>query len=239
MCRNIEGSGKQPLHQLSNQNDKLFAEQPSKNIEKKSHDSIESPKRNSSEPDKKTRESKLGNFLVSPVWLQDSDIEKGGIEFLSHEEEVFWNRLIAKYLYPLDEDKKQLEKTAEALKDLRNEYLFKFFMINALFVLIVFLMQLKKEILHVNWPFGATYNISYDAGTNEVHIDKDYLQLEPIGCLFILGFVLILFVQFVAMLFHRFETWHHILANTNLKFFRFNVSEFKNKKKTIQVIFKL
>lgn len=111
---------------------------------------------------------KLGNFLVSPQWVQDPDLQKGGIEFLSHEEEVFWNRLIEKYLHPLDEDKKQLEKTAEALKNLRNEYLFKFFMINALFVLIVFLMQLNKETLHFEWPLGATYNITCNNELMEV-----------------------------------------------------------------------
>ncbi|XP_057328446.1 chitin synthase chs-2-like isoform X1 [Microplitis mediator] len=156
------------------------------------------------------------SFLVSPPWVQDPDIQRGKVEFLSHDEEIFWNRLIKKYLYPLDEDKKQIEKTADALKTLRNEFLFKFFMLNALFVLTVFLMQLNKDTLHFQWPLGLTYNITYHRDTIEVHFEKDYLQLEPIGCLFILGFVLILFIQFMAMLFHRYNTFLHLLSNTSV-----------------------
>lgn len=118
--------------------------------------------------DNDANEIKLGNFLVSPPWVQDPDIQKGRVEFLSHEEEIFWNRLIKKYLYPLDEDKKQLQKTADALKNLRNEFLFKFFMLNALFVLTVFLMQLNKDTLHLQWPLGLSYNITYRSETIEV-----------------------------------------------------------------------
>ncbi|XP_074100057.1 chitin synthase chs-2 isoform X3 [Cotesia typhae] len=166
--------------------------------------------------DDDANEIKLGNFLVSPPWVQDPDIQKGRVEFLSHEEEIFWNRLIKKYLYPLDEDKKQLQKTADALKNLRNEFLFKFFMLNALFVLTVFLMQLNKDTLHLQWPLGLSYNITYRSETIEVHFEKNYLQLEPIGCLFIIGFVLILFIQFIAMLFHRYNTFLHLLSNTSI-----------------------
>lgn len=158
------------------------------------------------------------DFLVSPCWLQDERLRKGGVEFLSAEEETFWEGLIEKYLHPIEEDKKVIvsddflerkkndfcfnsvkfcseflvqssgtmkyfpfheivetleffflqEKTAEGLKNLRDENVFKFFMINALFVLIVFLMQLNKEVLHLEWPLGKKYNISYSQYTKEV-----------------------------------------------------------------------
>ncbi|KAK0162509.1 hypothetical protein PV327_006282 [Microctonus hyperodae] len=157
------------------------------------------------------------NFLVNPHWIQDPDIRKGGIEFLSREEELFWNRLIKKYLYPLDMDKRKIEKMEDALKKLRNENIFKFFMLNALFVLTVLLMQLNKETLHLEWPLGTSYNITYRSDMMEVHLAKDYLQLEPIGCLFIGGFLAILFIQFIAMLFHRYNTFLHLLSNTHLK----------------------
>ncbi|KYN04745.1 Chitin synthase 3 [Cyphomyrmex costatus] len=52
----------------------------------------------------------------------------------------------------------------------------------------------------------------------EVHLTKEYLRLEPIGCLFIVAFVSILGIQFCAMLFHRFDTFSHVLANTKLPF---------------------
>ncbi|GLV42359.1 krotzkopf verkehrt [Carabus blaptoides fortunei] len=52
-----------------------------------------------------------------------------------------------------------------------------------------------------------------------VHITKEYLQLEPIGLVFVFFFALILVIQFTAMLFHRFGTISHILASTDLNFY--------------------
>lgn len=49
-----------------------------------------------------------------------------------------------------------------------------------------------------------------------MHITKEYLQLEPIGLVFVFFFALILVIQFTAMLFHRFGTLAHILASTSL-----------------------
>lgn len=56
------------------------------------------------------------------------------------------------------------------LKDLRNSSVFGFFMINALFVLIVFLLQLNKDNLHVKWPISARINVTYDEITQEVNL---------------------------------------------------------------------
>lgn len=52
--------------------------------------------------------------------------------------------------------------------------------------------------------------------SSQVHISKEYLQLEPIGLVFVFFFALILIIQFVAMMFHRFGTLSHILASTEL-----------------------
>ena len=62
------------------------------------------------------------------------------------------------------------DRIAADLKDLRNNSVFAFFMINALFVLVVFLLQLNKDNLHVKWPFGVKTNITYDETTQEVKL---------------------------------------------------------------------
>lgn len=59
-------------------------------------------------------------------------------------------------------------RIASDLKDLRDQSVFAFFMLNALFVLIVFLMQLNKDELHIKWPFGIKTNITYDESSQEV-----------------------------------------------------------------------
>ncbi|XP_076762627.1 hyaluronan synthase-like protein kkv isoform X3 [Xylocopa sonorina] len=159
------------------------------------------------------------NFLSRPYWLSDEGLKKGEIDVLSMQEEQFWKDLLQKYLYPIDEDKAEKARIAKDLKDLRDQSVFAFFMMNALFVLIVFLLQLNKDLLHVKWPFGIKTNITYDGDTQEVHISKEYLQLEPIGLVFVFFFALILVIQFTAMLFHRFGTFAHILASTSLDWY--------------------
>ncbi|GAB0097474.1 Chitin synthase [Sergentomyia squamirostris] len=154
--------------------------------------------------------------LTNPYWIEDPELRKGEVDFLSSSEIQFWRDLIDKYLYPIDQNKEEQARIATHLKDLRNNSVFAFFMINALFVLIVFLLQLNKDNLHVKWPFGVKTNITYDETTQEVHISKEYLQLEPIGLVFVFFFALILVIQFTAMLFHRFGTLSHILASTEL-----------------------
>ncbi|KMQ91842.1 chitin synthase [Lasius niger] len=163
---------------------------------------------------------RASSFLISPYWLQDERMRKGEVDFLSHSEEEFWKTLIARYLRPIESDEESQNKITEELMNCRDAYLLKFFMINALFVLIVFLMQLNKNILHLQWPLGMKYNITYNGidDSKEVHMTKEYLRLEPIGCLFIAAFISILGVQFFAMLVHRFGTFSHVLANARLPF---------------------
>lgn len=106
------------------------------------------------------------------------------------------------------------KKVKTELLALRDIAVFAFVMINALFVLIVFLLQLNKENLHIRWPLNAKNTIVYDV--NEITIQREYLELEPIGLVFVLFFGLILVIQFVAMLVHRFATVSQILATTEL-----------------------
>jgi chitin synthase len=44
-----------------------------------------------------------------------------------------------------------------------------------------------------------------------------YLQLEPIGMVFLLMFASVMIIQFVAMFFHRFGTLSQIIATTEIK----------------------
>jgi hypothetical protein len=47
-------------------------------------------------------------------------------------------------------------------------------------------------------------------------VTEEYLELEPIGLLFLVGFGTILIIQFIGMLFHRFSTLSHMLATTQI-----------------------
>lgn len=45
------------------------------------------------------------DFLTNPYWIEDPELKKGEVDFLSSAEVQFWKDLIDKYLYPIDQDK--------------------------------------------------------------------------------------------------------------------------------------
>ncbi|PSN55453.1 hypothetical protein C0J52_05692 [Blattella germanica] len=188
------------------------------------------------ESDNETEETKEERDEVNPYWIDHhEELRKGVVDFLPTKEKQFWKDLIDSYLYVIIKNKEakksvlilssiyssvyfQTEKLNEQkLKDLRDMSVFAFFMLNALFVLVIFLLQLSKDQLHINWPFGVKANITYNPDNYDITISKEYLELEPIGMLFIVFFGIILIIQFIAMLFHRFGTLMHMLSTTQLQ----------------------
>ena len=154
--------------------------------------------------------------LLNPYWIEDKTLKNGEVAYLHPQEITFWKELIEKYLYPIDQNKEHQARVAEDLKELRNRMVFAFFMLNALFILVVFLLQLNKDILHVDWPFGVKENITFVPETNEIKIEKEYLEMEPIGLVFVIFFGFILVIQLIGMLFHRFGTLSHMLASVEI-----------------------
>lgn len=154
--------------------------------------------------------------LKNPFWIEDKDLKDGEVLYLSEQETSFWKELIEKYLYPLDSNKEHQARIASELKELRNRVVFAIFMLNALFILAVFLLQLHKDIIHVEWPFGAKVNATINPDTGEVTIKEEKLEMEPIGLVFVFFFAFILVIQFAGMIFHRFGTLSHILASVEL-----------------------
>jgi len=154
--------------------------------------------------------------LINPFWIEDRDLGRGEVDYLSGPEVQFWKDLIEKYLYPLDADKAKQALITQGLKELRDTVVFYFAMGNAIFVIIVFLLTLNKDKIYLNWPFGIKENITINEETLDVLITKEYLHLEPIGIVLVFFFFGIVVIQFIAMLFHRFGTISHILASTDL-----------------------
>ncbi|XP_055379056.1 chitin synthase chs-2 [Condylostylus longicornis] len=175
----------------------------------------EDPNKKESEENEKTPPKEE---IYEPGWLDDPLLNDFQISDLSPQETKFWEKLIEKYLRPLFQSDDDKNKVKEELKGLRDIVCFAFVMINALFVLVVLILQSKKSVLHFIWPFHAKDTITFNE-RHEVMIFREHLELDPIGLCFVLLFGLILFIQFVAMLFHRFATISQILATTQLNIF--------------------
>lgn len=50
------------------------------------------------------------DFLTNPYWIEDPELKKGEVDFLSSAEIQFWKDLIDKYLFPIDQDKAEQVK---------------------------------------------------------------------------------------------------------------------------------
>ena len=143
--------------------------------------------------------------LVNPAWIEHKSLHDSEVVMLDTREIKFFQELIDRYLYPLVEDKDHQKKIVRDLKNLRNNGCFLFFMINTLWLVIIFSLQLVSERIrdYVFIPIKRLHN--------------DPLRFEPLGFAFLGFFASILLVQFVSMLWHRYGTLLHLLASTDLK----------------------
>jgi len=156
--------------------------------------------------------------LCNPYWIQDIELPFETKDVLTSSETLFWQKLIEKYLTPIEANEAREKKTAQELKDLRNQSVFTFFILNAIYVTVVFLLTLEKDKVFIRWPLQISYDIeySYDPSlmTSTVVISKTFLQLEPIGLTLVFFFGTIQVIQFTAMLFHRIGTFMQIMSLT-------------------------
>ncbi|XP_033728979.1 chitin synthase chs-2-like [Pecten maximus] len=147
------------------------------------------------------------NDLVNPYWLTDKTLKNGAVDRMGKDETEFWRNFIEKYLYPLEKNPDVEKKIANDLIELRNKTCLAFLLINALFVTIVFVLTIVNAAdSSLSIPLPCTNTNGDDQG-----------QVEPISFAFTVVFGMLLFVQFICMLFHRLATLLHILAATEIK----------------------
>ena len=132
------------------------------------------------------------------MWQEDEDLEDFKDENLEEKEIIFFRDLIKEYLSPLANNEEQEERVSQELKRLRNKCIVAFFLMNIVFVVMVFTIQIQnvKDGLYIPWPCGEN------------------LKIEPIGLMFIVLFGFVLVLQTVGMIIHRMETFLHIMAST-------------------------
>ncbi len=137
-----------------------------------------------------------------PWWSQDLDKDDyrdvtGGAptEFLDPDELQFWVKFIKKYERPLKPDKhKQMRLTADLLK-MRNNASFAMWFINGLWILFVFMVETNEKIKPI-----------------KIHTFK----LEPTGLIFLVIFVVVLSLQLIGMIMHRWGTFLQLMSITEL-----------------------
>ncbi|KAI5628171.1 hypothetical protein C0J50_2661 [Silurus asotus] len=122
---------------------------------------------------------------------------------LNEDETDFWNKLIERYLKPIDDPKSHLEQVERELKSLRNKAVFLYFIINVLWVVATFFLQaIGSDVISIKIPKYLPNGSLAD----------EPLKVEPLSLMFLLSFAILLLIQFLAMLYHRVYTLIHVLA---------------------------
>lgn len=155
-------------------------------------ESAENQKTTGRENDDKNKNEELSNEIH--YYTKD-------IEGIPSDEEKFWKKIIKKYLKPLKEDKTNESDMQTQLIDLRNRVCLFVFLLNALLVTVIYALT------EIN-AFTNSLSIRMTCrGTN--------VDVVPISILFSLVFGILLLIQFLCMLYHRFSTLIHITAETD------------------------
>merc|ERR1719397_249443 len=184
----------------------------------------------------------------NPYWIKDTDEMNQKCELLAKspklripdDEVQFWIDMVKEYLQPdckagLGPEEKK--KVAEGLKELKNSVALGFVLMNVIWITAIYMLQNQKDMIGIKWPLGEKGpNISWDTTDPErdniMILQYEYLQLEPVGMVFMIVFIFIIGIQLVGMFFHRLMTLGHIVASTELNLFkrnRFDTEDYLNR----------
>ncbi|KAK3611790.1 hypothetical protein CHS0354_014142 [Potamilus streckersoni] len=138
-------------------------------------------------------------------WIREEKLNNATLGELDGDERKFWKYMIKKYLFPLVQTDEEKQRVEAELTALRNKVCLFFILANAMFICIIFTLQqvtMQSKSLSIPLPCVSRNG------------KVDYV--EPISLTFTFIFGILLLVQFVCMLLHRFGTLVHICARTEI-----------------------
>lgn len=149
------------------------------------------------------RTNRMEKFLKRVKRAIDKTLAAPQVQKLDEAEQDFWEKLIQRYLKPINDPKAHLDEVTRELKSMRNKAVFLYFMVNVLWVVATFVLQaIGSDILSINIP---KY---FPNGT----LSDEPLKVEPVSLMFLISFAILLIIQFLAMLYHRVYTLIHVVS---------------------------
>ncbi|XP_061190012.1 chitin synthase chs-2-like [Saccostrea echinata] len=171
---------------------------------------------NSQEQTKGSSEKMFNN--EEPKWVIKGPFS-GRYVKMKEKESEFWKTFVDRYLKPLERDPAKENKVKEQLRELRNNVCGGMALVNLLWIAVNFMFQLRS-------PAVISFKLPITNGDDE---EENYeMRIELLGLLFIGFFLIILMIQFCGMVMHRWGTFLHLVAITELP------NPFKTKIKTDQ-----
>lgn len=129
------------------------------------------------------------------VWKNVSFLKEAIEGKLKADEVSFWEDIMEKYLHPIEEDENHKQKIKDDLLTLRNNVVFGYFLLNLLFTIALLQLQLKEDQLKSFYIVG---------------------EYEPFSVAFLCVFALVIFIQFLGMLCHRWGTFLHLISSVQI-----------------------
>uniref|UniRef100_A0A8W8N3N0 Myosin motor domain-containing protein n=1 Tax=Magallana gigas TaxID=29159 RepID=A0A8W8N3N0_MAGGI len=160
---------------------------------------------------KSNKEKKRNIDERCPAWIKKFGEHREPLLQMVAEEEAFWKEFVEKYLKPMEKDKRKEKEDTEKLKELRNNVCGGMALINMLWVAINFMFQYRKPtVISIPLPHGNKEEDIVEQSADNV------LKVDVVGLMFIIFFLFILFVQFFGMIVHRWGTFMHLIAITEI-----------------------
>lgn len=151
------------------------------------------------------------------VWRSHPTLKHCVPSALEPEEDKFWNSLITEFLEPEKaKDASTVHEMQGKLDALRNRVVSALLFCNAMYVLVIVLLQHHRSTLYIEWPLAANVSIGYVPSAEFVVVKANYQRLEPLGMVFVAFFAFILLLQVCGMVIHRFHTFSHVLASVSI-----------------------
>ena len=155
---------------------------------------------------------------IKRSWMEHECLKYSKTTTLGSEENLFFQSLIKKHLYPLKVDKNQAQKVDE-LRKLRNNSFFAIFMLNAGWIGFIFTLNLLR------YKFENKIYLKFSVAFEEPS------SYEPVSFIYVVLFMAVLLMQFAAMLFHRAIVFMQMIRKTSLRGVKPTKSEVEKKKR--------
>ncbi len=145
--------------------------------------------------------------LLNLTGIYHESLGCGRMTSLEPRECTFWRQLIRLHLKLIKRDKVKEEQMEGELRSLRDGIVFTFLLVNVLWNIVIFQMQLLKGKLE---EFFVPIPRADDP-------DGEWIRFEPMGFAFLVVFGLVLALQFIGTVIHRWHTLLHTLSRTEIR----------------------
>ncbi|XP_034321523.2 chitin synthase chs-2 isoform X2 [Magallana gigas] len=162
------------------------------------------PDKNPQIDNSKSKANGVKNNGSSWKWIENNPFRGEAVK-MDKKESKFWRQLVKQYLDPNDESMKN--DLTEKLRELRNNVCSGMALLNILWIVVNFMFQFRS-------PTVVTFQLPIKDYGDENGIYE--MKIEMLGLLFIIFFLVLLLIQFCGMIMHRWGTFIHLVAITEL-----------------------